>query len=53
MNKEFVNFNATPRLLELLSTINHEISFRLIECIKYRNLGPISYLDFGNTNDTL
>ena len=53
MKKEFIHLTATPRLLELLSSINHEISFRLIECIKYRNMSPISFLDFGDTNDTI
>lgn len=44
---------ATQRFIELLSNINHEISYKLIENIKYRNSAPISFLDFGSANDDI
>lgn len=53
MNKDFVTLTATPRLLELLSSIDHQIAYELITQIKYRNEAPLSFLDFGETNDTI
>jgi hypothetical protein len=53
MNKEHVNLTANQRLMELLASINHQIAYKLIECVKYRWKSPISYLDFGDTNDTI
>jgi hypothetical protein len=53
MTKDLVTITATQRFMELLSSINHEIAYRLIEEIKYRHRAPISFLDFGDTNDTI
>jgi len=53
MSKDYVVIKATQRLLELLSGINHDIAYRLIEEIKYRHNSIISFLDFGETNDTI
>ena len=52
MNRK-INLFATQRLVELLSNINHQIAFSLTESIRYRNNFPVSYLDFGSTNDTV
>lgn len=53
MNKEFVSLTANQTLVEFLAGINHEIAYKLIECIKYKWKSPISFLDFGDTNDTI
>ena len=53
MNKEFVNLTATQRLMELLASVNHQIAYKMVECVKYRWKSPISFLDFGDTNDTV
>lgn len=53
MNKEFVNLTANQRLMELLASINHQIAYKLVECVKFRWNSPISFLDFGDTNDTV
>ena len=53
MNKEFVNLTANQRLMELLASINHQIAYKIVECVKYRWNAPISFLDFGDTNDTV
>ena len=53
MNKEFVTLTATQGLLEMLASINHSIAYQLIEQIKYRHNAAISFLDFGETNDTI
>jgi len=44
---------ATQRLVELLSNIEHQIAYAINESIRYRNQFPVSYLDFGSTNDTI
>ncbi len=44
---------ATQKLVELLSNIDHQIANNLNESIRYRNSFPVSYLDFGSTNDTV
>ena len=48
-----INLFASQRLVELLSNIEHQIAYTLNESIRYRNSFPISYLDFGTTNDTV
>jgi len=53
MNKNYVNLTATQRLVELLSNINHSISYKLIECIRYKINAPVSFLDFGDMNDSI
>ncbi len=53
MNKDFVTLTATPRLLELLSNINHQIAIEIVKEIRYRHESPLSFLDFGETNDTI
>ena len=44
---------ATQRLVELFSNIDHRIAQVFNESIRYRNSFPVSYLDFGSTNDTI
>ena len=53
MKKDFVTLTATPRLLELLSSIDHQIAHEIVNQIKYRYETPLSFLDFGETNDTI
>ncbi len=53
MNKNYVNLTATQRLVELLSNINHSISYKLVECIRYKINAPVSFLDFGDMNDSI
>jgi len=48
-----IDLYATQRLVELLSNIEHQIAYQLNESIRYRHSFPISYLDFGSTNDTI
>ena len=48
-----MNLFATQRLVELISNIDHQIASTLQESIRYRNSFPVSYLDFGSTNDTI
>lgn len=48
-----VNLFASQRLIELLSNIEHKISYDLSESIRYRQYVRVSYLDFGSTNDTI
>ena len=53
MNRDFVQLTATQRLMELLASMNHQIAYMMIEQIKCRHNTPISFLDFGDTNDTV
>ena len=48
-----LNLYATQRLIELFSNIEHQIAYTFNESIRYRNSFPVSYLDFGSTNDTI
>jgi hypothetical protein len=52
MNRK-LNLYATQRLIELISNIDHQIAYTLRESIRYRNSFPVSYLDFGSSNDTI
>ena len=44
---------ASQDLVQMLSSMKHEVAFILSENIKYRSGMPITYLDFGSTNDTI
>ena len=48
-----LNLYATQQLVELLSNIEHQIAYQFNESIRYRHSYPVSYLDFGSTNDTV
>ena len=48
-----LNLFASQRLIELFSQLDHQIAYDLNEGIRYSNSYPVSYLDFGSTNDTI
>lgn len=53
MNRDSINIVASQRLVELLSNINHVIPKTLLEHIKHHCRYTISYLDFGESNDSI
>ncbi|MFA5586766.1 MAG: hypothetical protein WDA02_09625 [Saccharofermentanales bacterium] len=53
MKRECITIYASQRLIELLSKINHRISNAIISEIRNYNCYPISYLDIGDSNDTI
>ncbi|MFW6225923.1 MAG: hypothetical protein ACOC3V_03105 [bacterium] len=50
---ELVPLYSTQRFIDLLNSINHEISYQLLEMIRYRSSSPISFFDFGDGNDSI
>ena len=52
-NPQLLRLFASQRFIEVLNKMEHQISRRLLHDIKYNNEYTISYLDFGNTNDTV
>ena len=44
---------ASQRMVELLSNVNHQIASTLLESIRFKNSFPVSYIDFGESNDTV
>ena len=50
---DLVPLYSTQRFIDLLNSINHEISYKLLEMIMYRLSAPISFLDFCEKNDSL
>lgn len=53
MKRDCITIYGSQRLIELLSKINHRISNTIIEQFRYYNSYPISYLDIGESNDTI
>jgi len=48
-----IRLEASQRLIEMLSNIEHQISFALLDRIRNKEYDRISYLDFGNENDNV
>ena len=53
MNRESINMFASQRLVELLTKINHAIAHDLLEQIRYKGRTTLSYLDFGDSSDSI
>lgn len=53
MKREQVQMIASQRLVELLSRLNHQISLELQEMIRWRSGAVITYLDFGDSDDSI
>ena len=53
MRREKISMIASQRLIELLSRMNHQISYELSEMIRWKTNTVISYLDFGDEEDSV
>ena len=53
MRSDEVRLEASQRLIEMLSNIEHAIAYNLLDRIRYKEYGRVSYLDFGNDNDNI
>lgn len=53
MARETVTIVGSQRLIEMLCKINHTIAYDLLEQLKYRGSSTISYLDFGESSDSI
>jgi len=53
MNRECITIYGSQRLIELLSRINHKIARSILDEFYNRNSHTISYLDLGETNNTV
>jgi hypothetical protein len=53
MKKEYVPLYASHNFVEALMSMKHRIAQTLSDHIKYRTEIQISYLDFGDSNDTI
>lgn len=53
MARETVTLVGSQRLIEMLCKINHVIAYDLVEQLRYRGSSTISYLDFGQSSDSI
>lgn len=53
MARETTTIVGSQRLIEMLCKINHTIAYDLIEQLRYRGSSTISYLDFGESSDSI
>jgi hypothetical protein len=53
MKREQVTFVMSQRLIELLLNTKHQISKHLVDMVKCRDASAISYIDFGEKNDSV
>lgn len=53
MIRENVTLIGSQRLIEMLCRINHSIAHQLLEQMQYHGRTTISYLDFGEANDSI
>ena len=53
MKSDDIRLEASQRLIEMLSNIEHSIAYNLLDRIRYKEYGRVSFLDFGNENDNI